>query len=185
MSNNVHNTTSTRREDWGTPLSLFHELQRTFNFVVDLAADELNTLCDHYVDEEMDIFSPRADDVVRKAVDACSEDGPPYAWLNPPYKTGGRTGDYVTRAYQLVHKTDMGLIALVPASVGAQWWVENVCPMATVVVFTPRLKFQGAKHGAQFDTALAVNFAMKEEMEYTREMLALSRVGRVFAEVRR
>jgi hypothetical protein len=51
---------------------------------------------------------------------------------------------------------NLGLVALVPASVGSRWWRESIDPFFDFVIFTPRLKFAGAPATAQFDSAICV-----------------------------
>lgn len=158
MSNNLASHTETRREDWGTPIDLFLTLSRAHNFVIDLCASLESSLCIHWITEELDIMSPRAYAFVR---DVASLKNPPrpYAWVNPPYRGHGGTGLFVARAAELCLAHGFGLVALIPASVGSRWWRESVDPFFDFVLFTPRLRFEGAPASAQFDTAVCVMLA--------------------------
>lgn len=155
MSLNKTNNSGTRREDWGTPRDLFAALSEEHNFVIDLAASRENTLCDSFIDETIDLMSERASRYLRSAVGADLPPNP-YAWINPPYKGGGGTGDFVLRAVELCVVNELGLVALVPASVGSVWWREAVHSCFDFVIFTRRLTFEGAPATAQFDTALCI-----------------------------
>lgn len=155
MSLNKANNTKTRREDWGTPRDLFAALSKEHNFVVDLAASRENALCDYFIDEAIDLMSERASRYIEKVM---SYNPPlaPYAWINPPYKGGGATGNFVLRAVELCVMNELGLVALIPASVGSVWWREAVHSCFDFVIFTRRLTFEGAPTTAQFDTALCI-----------------------------
>jgi phage N-6-adenine-methyltransferase len=155
MSNNLANHTETRREDWGTPIDLFLTLSCAHRFAVDLCASPASALCSFWVTEAVDIMSPLADEVVELAAGAHRGDRS-YAWINPPYRGAGGTGLFVARAAELCQLHGLGLVALVPASVGSRWWRESVDPFFDFVVFTPRLRFEGAPSVAQFDSAICV-----------------------------
>jgi len=162
MSNNIINH-ETRREDWGTPRDLFAALRLRFDFFCDLAADVLNAVHSRFIYEQKCIFS--ADswfDVQNWAKDATS---PPYAWINPPYRPCGETGDFTARAAEIADHAGCGVIALIPASVGTVWWREHVAPHYPIVCFTRRLRFEGASATAQFDTALACKPAPGDSIE--------------------
>lgn len=157
MGNNQANHTSTRREDWCTPPDLFASLSIAHDFVIDLCATPENSLCDFCITEEIDLFSPRAAEAVRwVAENHGSLEPSAYAWINPPYQGGGKTGLFAARAAELCRENCLGLVALIPASVGSRWWRESVDPFFDFVIFTPRLKFEGAPATAQFDSAICV-----------------------------
>lgn len=160
MSLNVKNETGTRREDWGTPIDLFMTLASEHDFVIDLCATGENKLCEYFIDPSIDLFSPGADKYVEKALELITSADSlpivPWAWINPPYQGGGKTGLFVARAVELCKAHGLGLVALIPASVGSVWWRDSVAPFFDFVIFTRRLQFQGAPATAQFDTAIAV-----------------------------
>jgi phage N-6-adenine-methyltransferase len=162
MSLNIANHTETRRDDWGTPVELFATLSRSHDFVVDLCASLQNSLCDFWITEGVDLFSPLGQEVVRNARRA-SKSAHPYAWINPPYRGAGKTGLFVVRAAELCRDYGLGLVALIPASVGSNWWRESVDPLFDFVLFTQRLRFGGAPTSAQFDSAVCVMRAPGEK----------------------
>jgi len=67
MSKNQANHTDTRRENWETPDDIFNNLDRIFNFRVDLCADASNAKCPTYIDSDLDIFSQEADVIAQGA----------------------------------------------------------------------------------------------------------------------
>lgn len=156
MSFNVTGNSETRREDWSTPVELFATLSRSHDFVVDLCASRQNALCDFWITEGIDIFSPLGKEVVRNAARARDHVEQPYAWVNPPYQGSGKTGLFIARAAELCMAHGLGLVALIPASVGSNWWRESIDPFFDFVLFTPRLRFGGAQATAQFDSAVCV-----------------------------
>ncbi len=155
MSLNVTGNADTRREDWSTPVELFATLSRSHDFVVDLCATPKNALCDFWVTEGVDIFSPLGEEIVFNAARTDHVEHP-YAWINPPYQGSGKTGLFVVRAAELCRAHGLGLVALIPASVGSAWWRESVDPFFDFVLFTPRLRFGGAPSSAQFDSTICV-----------------------------
>jgi phage N-6-adenine-methyltransferase len=155
MSLNVVGNSDTRREDWSTPIELFATLSRSHDFVIDLCASRENALCDFWVTEAVDLFSPLGEEVVFNASRSFDVDHP-YAWINPPYQGSGKTGLFIVRAADICREHGLGLVALIPASVGSAWWRESVDPFFDFVLFTPRLRFGGAPSSAQFDSAICV-----------------------------
>lgn len=151
MTRNKRNDSAGRREDWETPRWLFDYLDKTvgFNFAIDLAASSENALCVEFIDNEINVLTCERKDFL---------DGGPFndlahrwAWCNPPY---GKSG--LTAWSKLLTKTVPSVVALIPASVGAQWF-HHFFSTATVVVFiNKRLKFGNAPQGAQFDSALYI-----------------------------
>jgi len=156
VSLNTANHTESRRDDWSTPVEVFATLSKSHDFTVDLCASLQNSLCDFWVTEGVDIFSPLGEEIVRNAARAFDHVEHPYAWVNPPYRGAGKTGLFIVRAVDLCLAYGLGLVALIPASVGSNWWRECVDPMFDFVIFTPRLRFVGAPSSAQFDTAICV-----------------------------
>lgn len=155
MSNNLANHSETRREDWGTPIDLFLTLSCVHRFVIDLSATPASSLCSIWVTEAEDLMSPLGAEMVQRAAEVHRGDRC-YAWINPPYRGAGGTGLFVARAAELCLNNGLGLVALIPASVGSRWWRESVDPFFDFVVFTPRLRFEGAPSVAQFDSAICV-----------------------------
>lgn len=69
-------------DNWRTPPEPFHNLDREFNFVADMASDHDNHLCDLYFTEEDDSLSFDWYSVIEALV---NKRGTKYAWCNPPY----------------------------------------------------------------------------------------------------
>jgi phage N-6-adenine-methyltransferase len=70
-----------RRQRWRTPDDFFELLDREFAFDIDVAADSVNTKCQHWIQESNDaLTSDWFHKGERYWVDMFS------AWCNPPYK---------------------------------------------------------------------------------------------------
>jgi phage N-6-adenine-methyltransferase len=161
---NQANHTETRREDWGTPLDLYDSLNEYFDFAVDLAATEENALAPEYV---VDFF--------KEDWKSMRDYENKWCWCNPPYGTKG-VGEWVK------HVVEVGCncVMLIPASVGADWW-QNVWNGAARICFVRgRLAFQGAPHGAMFDSALVVFRQLGECLTHVEDLeVQLAKHGNV------
>ena len=73
---------SSRTDLWSTPQDLFNELNKEFNFDIDVCALPENAKCERY-------FSPQIDGLSQKWEGVC--------WCNPPY--GREIGKWVEKAY--------------------------------------------------------------------------------------
>jgi len=159
MGKNQRNDTETRREDWSTPQAMFDALDSVFKFKVDLCADHTNHKCDFFIPESLDLMSPGAED----AVDIFSGEDD-YLWINPPYKSHGKTGKFVQRAVDIAGSR--GLVCLIPASVGSKWWLEHVWANFDSFIFPRRFDFEGAPgSGAMFDCAICVKWSSEDVFE--------------------
>lgn len=125
-------------QSWRTPRWLFDQLNAEFNFFLDVAASRENALCQYfYVEEE----------------DALTQPWAPYAcWCNPPYR---HLYPWVQKAYDESRK-GATVVMLLPASTGSRWFHEIVQPHAEVRFLRGRLRFEGAKHSATFDSMVVV-----------------------------
>jgi len=72
-------------------------------------------------------------------------------YLNCPF---GKMKPWVTKAVVARYRPDW-LLMLMPASVAANWWVEDVAPYAFVLTLSPRITFAGHSTGFPRDLALA------------------------------
>jgi phage N-6-adenine-methyltransferase len=84
---------SSKSDEWETPQWLFDELNKEFNFQLDVCADRYNAKCNHYIGYTYDanVFD---DDFVNGL-------NVPWAkrnWMNPPY--GREIGEWIKKAYE-------------------------------------------------------------------------------------
>ena len=73
---------SSNKEDWETPQELFNELNKEFNFTVDVSSSDDNHKCNKYYTEKENGLIQNWDNEI--------------IWCNPPY--GRKIGDWVKKA---------------------------------------------------------------------------------------
>ena len=139
---NVKALMTSGRDDWETPDDLFDELNKEFNFFVDICASDDNKKCDHFIDKETDSLSI-------PSWGSCP--GP--IWCNPPY--GRDIGLWVERCYQESQRGNT-VVLLIPARTDTKWFHEFVYNKAEIRFIKGRLTFKGAKHNAPFPSMIVV-----------------------------
>lgn len=87
------NTPAEHKDAWRTPPEIFRALNAEFCFVLDAAASNANSLCDHFITEVQNTLETRWNEVM--------PDIPGYAWLNPPYSN---VGPFVKRQQQRMQR---------------------------------------------------------------------------------
>jgi phage N-6-adenine-methyltransferase len=123
---------------WSTPQKLFDELNREFNFTLDVCAVPENTKCPTF-------YSPAEDGLLQPWTGVC--------WMNPPY--GREIGKWVQKAYQAAEEGTT-VIALLPARTDTAYWHEYVTKAAEIRYLRGRLRFGDAKNSAPFPSAVVV-----------------------------
>jgi site-specific DNA-methyltransferase (adenine-specific) len=122
--------------EWETPQELFDDLNREFNFSIDVAANHENAKLPRYLTEELDGLKQ----------DWTGE----MVWCNPPY--GRVIADWVKKAAESKANTVM----LVPARTDTKWFHEYVYNKAEIRFVKGRLKFGGAKDNAPFPSMIII-----------------------------
>jgi site-specific DNA-methyltransferase (adenine-specific) len=134
---------SSRSEEWGTPWSLFAELDREFGFTLDPCATKYNAKCRRYYDVKVDGLKQ----------DWAGE----RVFMNPPY--GRQIGDWMRKARLEAAKGAL-VVCLVHARTDTRWWHENVEGIADEVRFIRgRLKYDcqwGTAFSAPFPSAIVI-----------------------------
>ncbi len=133
------------RQDYETPDDFLTALKRRLNirdFVVDLAACAENAKAPLFIDEATDALK------VDWRMYAGARLG--WAWLNPPF------ANIPPFAHRCAHfRRDVNTAFLVPASVGANWWRDDVDGHAYILLLNGRLDF-GVGDSYPKDCALAL-----------------------------
>lgn len=119
------------QQDYGTPRRFLNAVEHRFGPIAwDLAAHERNHVCDLWIGEEQNSLA------VRWATELSG-----VLWLNPPFD------DIAPWARKCAVEARRGarILMLTPASVGANWFWDNVNPHRDALVLTlaPRLTFVG------------------------------------------
>lgn len=128
------------RQDWRTPRQLFNSLDREFHFGLDAAADESNTLCDHYLSREQNGL-------------IASWAGHGAVWCNPPY--GVKLSQWIHKAHYENKKHDLTIVLLLPARTDTAWF--HKIALKHEIRFLPgRLKFDDRAGRAPFGSMLLI-----------------------------
>lgn len=121
------------KQDYVTPpefIDAVLHMLRIQEFIFDLAADEANAQADRY-------YGPGSNwgqDSLRFSWHWRGG----WCWLNPPF---GNITPFAQKCAE--HANDTYIALLVPASVGANWYIDYVAPFATVLNLQGRLSFDG------------------------------------------
>lgn len=112
---------SSVKEDFETPQLFFDELNKKYNFVLDLAANERNHKCDLYLS---DIFDTALFDFLIIAPGSA-------VFINPPY--GRKIKKFIERAIQIANHFKLVLVMLLPSRTDTKWFSliwdrQNNCP---------------------------------------------------------
>lgn len=127
---------SSQTVEWATEQAFFDQVNREFNFTVDVAANAGNAKCERFYDIDSDGLMQ---DWTGETV-----------WCNPPY--GDRIKDWMYKAAT----SDATTVLLVPARTDVKWFHDIVLPRAEVRFIKGRLKFGGSKDPAPFPTMLVI-----------------------------
>jgi phage N-6-adenine-methyltransferase len=125
------------KDDWGTPLELFHTLQQECSFELDVCATPENAKCDLCLTPEMNALE----------VDWFGK-----TWMNPPFS---KVHLFIKKQIQ---ELEAGHVeeswALVAARPDTQWFLAAVSHACEVRFLKGRLTFEGAKSVAPFPSAI-------------------------------
>jgi phage N-6-adenine-methyltransferase len=129
------------KQDYGTPpifLGAVRDLLGIEQFGMDLAASDVNRVCEPYYTEEINALDPDSSWLAEN-----------WCWLNPPYAD---INPWVQKAYE---QSQQGarIAVLVPLSI-ANWWVNWVHEKATVMMLHGRITFVGETKPYPKDCAL-------------------------------
>ena len=127
---------SSQTVEWSTDDAFFEQVNREFNFTVDVAADSTNAKCERFYDIDSDGLMQNWDGET--------------VWCNPPY--GRRIADWIYKAAV----SEATTVLLVPARTDVKWFHEIVIPHAEVRFIKGRLKFGNSKDNAPFPTMLVI-----------------------------
>lgn len=130
---------ASRREDWGTPLSLFDPLDAEFHFDLDVCASLANAKCRVFYSQH-------------GLENSWHEDGKAI-WCNPPY--GRQISKWVQKAAE---EANLGctVVMLLPARTDTQWFHDFVYGKAEVRFIRGRVRFSGAIHNAPFPSMIVI-----------------------------
>jgi site-specific DNA-methyltransferase (adenine-specific) len=128
---------SSGQPEWGTPYRLFDELHREFDFTRDVCASRKNFKLTSFWDQDDDALKQQWTGVL---------------WMNPLYGRG--IGTWCKKAYE--SRATATVVGLIPARTDTQWWHQYVMMADEIRFIKGRLRFQGAKDGAPFPSAIVI-----------------------------
>lgn len=130
---------STGKNDWETPIEFFNELNKEFNFTLDVCANETNHKCKRYYTEKEDGLSK-------------SWEGET-VYCNPPY-SAKEQNKWVEKCYEESKHAEV--VMLLPARTDTERFHKYILPYAEIRFLKGRLKFVGAKDPAPFPSMLVI-----------------------------
>lgn len=131
---------SSNKDDWATPPELFNNLNRAFNFDIDVCATYHNTKCEKY-------YTPEIDGLKQPWHNHKT------CWCNPPYS---QVKEWLEKAWIEAQK-GATTVCLIAARPDTRYWHDIVFLHAKAVCFIRgRIRFVGAKYPAPFPSALVV-----------------------------
>ena len=136
---------SSERMDWGTPQWLYDELDKEFNFEVDLAASRSNRKHRIYLGPKSKI-----------ATDALTfpwADHWKCGYLNPPYGRG--VINWVKKAYEESQR-GMTVVILLASRTDTKWFHEYILPFGDYRFIRGRLKHDDQANPATFPSMVVV-----------------------------
>jgi site-specific DNA-methyltransferase (adenine-specific) len=144
-------------DEWETPQWLFDELNREFDFGIDLCSSWANTKCDWRIKDYLD-----GDSDIVGTLEAAAYDKTKSAFMNPPYSN---PLPFVKKAY--TDSLSCKIVCLLKCDTSTKAWgifwdYERHCPKPGIEVrFLPkRLKFEldgiPAKNSANFPSTIVI-----------------------------
>lgn len=131
---NVH--FSSNSNEWSTPQDFFDELNKEFNFDLDVCASKENAKCKKYYNKQEDGLNRNWNKGVWK-------------WMNPPY--GREIGKWIKKA------SEQGqTVCLIPARTDTKYFHEYIYGKAEIRFIKGRLKFGGHKNSAPFPSMVVI-----------------------------
>jgi len=149
----IHNALKTSNSNtWETPKSLFDELDKEFNFTLDVAASYENRKCKEYYCEE-------AESIGKSGLDL---DWHGSVWCNPPYSRGLQN-KFIKKANREYYAGNVeSIVVLLPARTDTLMFHEYVYKKRNVELrfLKGRLKFEvggvASKNPAPFPSMLVI-----------------------------
>jgi len=123
------------KQDYQTPQDFISAVKNRFgDLIVDLAAGNDNRQCDAYIDYETNSLEQTWSVFNRRVKHG-------WLWLNPPFRD-------IAPWVEKCHFEMLGgarILALLPASVGSNWYRDHVFGKAAELYLNGRLRFVGCK----------------------------------------
>lgn len=126
-------------DEWATPQHLFDELNKEFNFTLDVCANEHNAKCKTFFNKELNGLNQIWSGI---------------CWMNPPY--GRQIRHWIEKAYQSSIE-GATVVCLLPARTDTSWWHDYCINGGAEIRFLRgRLKFGDSINSAPFPSAVVI-----------------------------
>lgn len=131
---------SSKSNEWATPMKLFNELNKEFDFTLDPCSTHENAKCKkHFTIKENGLKRSWSKETV---------------FMNPPY--GREIKKWVEKAYKESLK-GATVVCLIPARTDTTYWHDFIFGKADDIRFLRgRLKFGDSKNSAPFPSAIVI-----------------------------
>jgi phage N-6-adenine-methyltransferase len=142
---------SSGKDDWETPDDLFNFYNDKYEFILDAAANEVNSKCRYHL-------GPGG--IYEDALNISWEDWLTIGniWLNPPYSRPLQSEFVKKASYEAMRWGHGSVVTLLPARTDTKLFHDYIWnkESAELIFLKGRLKFKGAKHGAPFPSMIVI-----------------------------
>ena len=121
---------------WATPQKFFDDLNREFEFTLDVCAISDNAKCSKFFTQEIDGLKQNWDNEI--------------VWMNPPYGRG--IGAWVKKASEAMGGV---VVCLLPARTDTKWFHDYIYNKAEIRFLKGRVRF-GGKGPAPFPSMIVI-----------------------------
>jgi len=135
---NIKACLSSEKMDWETPQDFFDELNKEFNFTLDVCATKENRKCHTFI-------SAKSLEIDWTTVSTG------WKWMNPPY--GRKIGEWIKKASE-----ERKVVALIPARTDTKYFHDYIYKKKNVEIrfIKGRLKFGNSKNSAPFPSMIVI-----------------------------
>lgn len=130
---------SSKSDEWATPQTFFDEVNKEFNFNLDVCATEENHKCDKY-------YTMHDDGLSKKW-------GGHTVWCNPPYS---EIDKWVAKAFYETRNDNTTVVLLIPSRTDTRYFHNYIYQRSEIRFVKGRLKFGDGKNSAPFPSMLVI-----------------------------
>lgn len=136
---NIKGCFSSNSDEWSTPLDLFFDLDKEFNFTLDPCCSEDNKLCFTHFTKDDDGLSLSWDGFC--------------VFCNPPYSDISR---WVQKCFREWMAHNITIVLLIPSRTDTVYFHEFIYPFCELRFIKGRLHFSNSKQSAPFPSMIAI-----------------------------
>ncbi len=125
--------------EWETPQELFNQLDKIWDFTLDVCATHANAKCRRY-------YTKKNNGLEQEWKGIC--------WMNPPY--GREIKPWIEKAYHESRKAGCIVVGLLPARTDTRWFHDYIYEKAKINFIKGRVKFVGGKSSAPFPSMIVI-----------------------------